>query len=46
MNFVDKPRFSEIEKFFFLQVPFLVGAQFKALFVEQVSVLSTKEKFL
>lgn len=48
MNFVDKPRLSEIEIFFFffLQVPFVVGAQCKALFVERVSVLSDKEKFL
>lgn len=45
MNFVDKPRFSEIE-IFLLQMPFLVGAQFKALFTEQVSVLSNKETFL
>lgn len=47
MNFVDKPRFSEIEKKNFLfQVPILVGSQLKALFVEQVSVLFNKEKFL
>lgn len=46
MNLVRKAGFSEIGIFFPLQMPLLVGVQFKALLAEQVSVLSNKEKVL